>query len=642
MDIDQNLKTDTLVGQEPISNHLDQQNVILKLDKESGDQISEKTEISSEDKTSVPAAITTKNSQTVMEIAQENHAPPSPPPSRLTSPILAKKDIELSQTAEPDEKTEKTSQDDEAQSASSAPAVDKRVEEVSKEDLPPTPELTPKLAPKPSPILHKITEERDLRLFRILKIDTKSYCRNLHCPEEIALQLFVENAIENCSEHRTVLSYLVEPEVRVSCINWKGRCFITGTDIVRLLLHRYETFVGRKPASIKKFEEGIFSDLRRLTPPKDCVLEGTRSEFLLYLFDYDCVRSKKKQKVFFWKSFVRCYQNLFCDAMDRELARIEMAKAVGMSIEDFIKSGVVPTGSSSQDTNRRPLPFDWTLKAQNRIPTDDTEGYKLEPILGVDQIHYIRNDVSTVFSRHLRVHLGDRLDVVSKSVIEDAEKIWNELSVPGKKVDASKRQTTAIAEKSSRKSSRATNSAKYNEDDFDEPEYIPVRTARRRAAAVAEKAVSESVSPFIQRGNQRASRKSSSPKQRQRGVPIKLKMRKPLSPLPYDDDGYGSDATISSNDEEIQSIYRAYKQSRQIMPNSPIFSFYQSPPLMMKRPFENYDTFSLDKIQNFGSKKIKYGEESNLFMNSSQTSNSDSMCEYEAAYILLGINRGLM
>lgn len=40
---------------------------------------------------------------------------------------------------------------------------------------------------------------------------------------------------------------------------------VTGTDIVRALAYRFQAF-GRPVRNVKKFEEGIFSDLRNLKP----------------------------------------------------------------------------------------------------------------------------------------------------------------------------------------------------------------------------------------------------------------------------------------------------------------------------------------------------------------------------------------
>lgn len=58
----------------------------------------------------------------------------------------------------------------------------------------------------------------------------------------------------------------------VSCVLWNGLYHITGTDIVRALVFRFEAF-GRPVQNMKKFEEGIFSDLRNLKPGQDACLE---------------------------------------------------------------------------------------------------------------------------------------------------------------------------------------------------------------------------------------------------------------------------------------------------------------------------------------------------------------------------------
>jgi len=72
-------------------------------------------------------------------------------------------------------------------------------------------------------------------------------------------------------------------------------------------------------SSLKKFEEGIFSDLRNLKPGIDATLEGPRSEFLEFLYKNGCIRTQKKQKVFFWYSVP--HDALFCDALERDLRR---------------------------------------------------------------------------------------------------------------------------------------------------------------------------------------------------------------------------------------------------------------------------------------------------------------------------------
>ncbi|KAF8308362.1 STE-domain-containing protein [Clavulina sp. PMI_390] len=85
----------------------------------------------------------------------------------------------------------------------------------------------------------------------------------------------------------------------VSCVLWEGIFHITGTDIVRSLLFRFEV-TGRPVRNLKKFEEGVFSDLRNLKPGTASVMEDAKSAFLDLLFRHQCIRTQKKQKVFYW------------------------------------------------------------------------------------------------------------------------------------------------------------------------------------------------------------------------------------------------------------------------------------------------------------------------------------------------------
>jgi transcription factor STE12 len=96
---------------------------------------------------------------------------------------------------------------------------------------------------------------------------------------------------------------------------------ITGTDIVRSLTYRFFAF-GRPVTNTKKFEEGIFSDLRNLKPGTDASLEEPKSEFLDLLYKNNCIRTQKKQKVFYWFSVP--HDRLFLDALERDLKREKM------------------------------------------------------------------------------------------------------------------------------------------------------------------------------------------------------------------------------------------------------------------------------------------------------------------------------
>ncbi|KAH9916405.1 STE like transcription factor-domain-containing protein [Epithele typhae] len=120
------------------------------------------------------------------------------------------------------------------------------------------------------------------------------------------------------SAHPALNRFLLPNSEYVSCVLWGGLYHITGTDIVRALVFRFEAF-GRPVRNMKKFEEGVFSDLRNLKPGVDACLEEPKSPFLDLLFKYQCIRTQKKQKVFYWFSVP--HDRLFLDALERDLKR---------------------------------------------------------------------------------------------------------------------------------------------------------------------------------------------------------------------------------------------------------------------------------------------------------------------------------
>lgn len=80
------------------------------------------------------------------------------------------------------------------------------------------------------------------------------------------------------STHPALNRFLLPNSEYVSCVLWGGLYHITGTDIVRALVFRFEAF-GRPVRNMKKFEEGVFSDLRNLKPGVDACLEEPKVSF---------------------------------------------------------------------------------------------------------------------------------------------------------------------------------------------------------------------------------------------------------------------------------------------------------------------------------------------------------------------------
>ncbi|KAJ3825764.1 hypothetical protein F5880DRAFT_186456 [Lentinula raphanica] len=149
------------------------------------------------------------------------------------------------------------------------------------------------------------------------------------------------NVPHHTPSHPALNRFLLPTQEYVTCVYWNGLYHITGTDIVRALVFRFDAF-GRPVRNMKKFEEGVFSDLRNLKPGQDASLEEPKSPFLDLLFKYQCIRTQKKQKVFYWFSVP--HDRLFLDALERDLKREKMGlesttQVVGEPALSFVYDG---------------------------------------------------------------------------------------------------------------------------------------------------------------------------------------------------------------------------------------------------------------------------------------------------------------
>ncbi|KAJ5585948.1 hypothetical protein N7450_005735 [Penicillium hetheringtonii] len=135
------------------------------------------------------------------------------------------------------------------------------------------------------------------------------------------LKYFLLSAPVDWQPDQLIRRFLLPTGDYVSCILWSNLFHISGTDIVRCLAFRFQAF-GRPVKNSKKFEEGIFSDLRNLKAGTDATLEEPKSAFLDFLYKNNCIRTQKKQKVFYWYSVP--HDRLFLDALERDLKREKM------------------------------------------------------------------------------------------------------------------------------------------------------------------------------------------------------------------------------------------------------------------------------------------------------------------------------
>ncbi|KAK0630777.1 STE like transcription factor-domain-containing protein [Bombardia bombarda] len=137
------------------------------------------------------------------------------------------------------------------------------------------------------------------------------------------LKYFLISAPVDWQQDQYIRRFLLPTGEYVSCVLWTNLFHISGTDIVRCLSFRFQAF-GRPVKNSKKFEEGIFSDLRNLKSGTDASLEEPKSQFLDFLYKNNCIRTQKKQKVFYWYSVP--HDRLFLDALERDLKREKMGQ----------------------------------------------------------------------------------------------------------------------------------------------------------------------------------------------------------------------------------------------------------------------------------------------------------------------------
>lgn len=196
----------------------------------------------------------------------------------------------------------------------------------------------------------------------------------------------------------------------ISCVFWDGKYYITGTDIIKVIIYKLRAeniFVTKD--TIKKFEEGVFSDLRYLKPGVGARLEEARSEFLAWLCRHGAIRTQKKQKVYLWDQVD--WTKLVSDARDRWFKQVT---------ETFD----VTTVTSSASTNLpNAIPLDPITSSSLCDFLDDFQG---SPMLTSSQ-HPTQPqsvDPNDVFDQGGTNFLSDQLDFYEFS---DANNLTDEL-----------------------------------------------------------------------------------------------------------------------------------------------------------------------------------------------------------------------
>ncbi|QIW98649.1 hypothetical protein AMS68_004167 [Peltaster fructicola] len=167
-------------------------------------------------------------------------------------------------------------------------------------------------------------QQVDNREYRVTRLEMLA--------DMLQVKYFLISAPVDWTPDQYIRRFLLPTGEYVSCVLWNNLFHISGTDIVRCLAFRFQAF-GRPVKNSKKFEEGIFSDLRNLKAGTDASLEEPKSPFLDFLYKNNCIRTQKKQKVFYWYSVP--HDRLFLDALERDLKREKMGQeATTMAVSE--------------------------------------------------------------------------------------------------------------------------------------------------------------------------------------------------------------------------------------------------------------------------------------------------------------------
>ena len=128
---------------------------------------------------------------------------------------------------------------------------------------------------------------------------------------------------------------------------------------------------------MRKFEEGVFTDLRILRSGVDAITEEPPSPFLHFLYRNNCIRSQKKQKVFYWYSVP--HDRIFLDALERDLRReVRGEEPYSVAVDEPAVSFEWDRSSSLFETLVRSSQISMTTMKKKNLadlhPTTNTQG----------------------------------------------------------------------------------------------------------------------------------------------------------------------------------------------------------------------------------------------------------------------------
>ncbi|KAJ3393171.1 homeodomain transcription factor ste12 [Entophlyctis sp. JEL0112] len=275
-----------------------------------------------------------------------------------------------------------------------------------------------------------------------------------HLPVLEQLKVFLVSAPSNWRSNEQIRRFTLHPtKETIACVLWNNLYHITGTDILKALQFRFAEF-GRPVVLHKKFEEGVFSDLRNLKPGVAATLEEPRSPLLDFLFKSSCIRTQKKQKVFYWFSVP--HDRLFMDALERDLKR----------------------ESQGQEPTTAPIPG---LTPEQTLALAKEH---CQPVMGYQQISSVAPTPTRVFSRRDSIASGMS---ATPSGIPDIQHSLNSYGESYLDPDALNHALSSVSANSSF-ISHPTFHQQYDGNDqmqFELHQHLPLQNNRPRAVSLS-------------------------------------------------------------------------------------------------------------------------------------------------------------
>ncbi|POY72926.1 hypothetical protein BMF94_4087 [Rhodotorula taiwanensis] len=99
----------------------------------------------------------------------------------------------------------------------------------------------------------------------------------------------------------------------ISSVRWNGVCYMTGSDVVRIVAVRLAS-AGIAEPDTKLLKRNVVSRLRTIKEGRGMLLEPANSRLLTLLFQHNLISTRKSQKLFCW------YQVPHDQLLEHELA----------------------------------------------------------------------------------------------------------------------------------------------------------------------------------------------------------------------------------------------------------------------------------------------------------------------------------